>query len=205
MVVREVGAARCEIDQEEIGDGNRVGDDAIARRFGGADEKFVENRVWMTFDGLFFEFAEIGDFQLGRVRERNVGGNFDGGDDEAERLVGRIGNRVRDGGREIGEIILREGMGFAGVVQSAGAVEDEVEFFDARIGDGLAGAFGIDREFTEAGDGVEDGGLRVAFAEDGSVVAGVGGDVDGVLGESGNIAIEPGGIDSAFLREERRG
>src|SRR5215467_4006176 len=130
-----------------------------------------------------------------------MGGNLDRGEDDVERPRGAIGNGVPDRWRDIGEVVRDKRMGFAGEVQEAASVNDEIGFFLAGIGDRLAFAAGRDGEFTEAGNAQWVAGFGVAFAEQRRVMTGSRADVDGTLGCGREIPMEPRRLDTAVSGE----
>ena len=198
VVMREVGAGGGEVHQEEIDD-VVGGVDAVAGAVVRADHELVENRGRMATDGLLFKITQIGDFQFGRLRECDVGGNLDRGEYDVERLRGAIGNGVADGRRDISEVVGDKSVGLIGEVQEAATVADEIDFLLAGIGDRPAFAARRDGEFTKAGNAQRVAGFGVAFPEERRVMTGGRGDVDCTVGSGREIPMKPGRLDAAVL------
>jgi len=127
----------------------------------------------MSIDWLFFYIIQIDDFRLRwRSCESHSRRDFECHHQQSKRRSGAAGKVVRNSRRQVCEIVGANAMRFAAVVQSACALQNEIEFFLSIVGNSPAGAIRIDSNFAEARDSAQDVTVVITISEQGLVVAG---------------------------------
>ena len=74
--------------------------------------------------------------------------------------------------RQVGEVMLAQGLSLILVVQHARSFHNEINFLLSLVGDGLTIAIPIQRNFAETGDGLERSVVFIPVAENCPIVAG---------------------------------
>src|SRR5262249_41752799 len=104
--------------------------------------------------------------------------------------------------RQVGEVMLAQRLGLILVVQHARPFHDEINLLLSLVGDGLAIAIPIQRNFAETRDGLKSSVVFISLAENGAIVAGGRSEIRLSLGDVGSVAMQPRRVCLMFLRSE---